>query len=901
MALSPGDRIGPYEIVGPLGAGGMGEVYRARDTRLNRAVAVKALHASVAQDAERVARFEREAQLLASLNHPNIAAIYGVEEAAGSTYLVLEFVDGHALSDTLKASGPVPVREAIAYARQFGDALAAAHERGIIHRDFKPGNVMITPEGQDKVLDFGLGKSLEGERPSGISSTPSANSPTMTTAGTQAGLILGTAGYMSPEQAKGRPTDRRSDVWAFGCVLYEMLTGRQAFEGEDIAETLAAIVRGEPDWTLLPAGLPPAVRVLIERCLVKDRAERLADMSVVRFLLSDTANSLSGAAAAAPSTAAPSRRVTPLFVAGTALAMAATFGVARWMVPPGAATTAGAAHVSIALPDGSEVGATNLLPIALSHDGTRLAYVGLRDGRNQIFVRTLSDREPRALDGTEGGDGPFFSPDGQWIGFFAGSKLRKIAVGGAAMQVLADAPFHRGGDWGDDGYIYYAPTNMGGIWRVPEGGGAAVEITKRVPERDEISHRWPQLVAGTKTLVFGVWTGPGDDEHAVGMQTIGEPEHHVLVRGADAPRYAPKPGLLFYTHLGDLFAVPWRPPSKDLGRAVPLATSEHPYDTIGNEGCGNYSVSDDGTLAYLSGGQARNLMRLVWIDRAQGIQPAFAPERAYENVVISPDGTRAIVQIRGSITDLWTYDLGRNTLTPIAKSPGSSQAPLFTSDGERVIYRATRKGFRNLYWRRVDGSGEEERLTTKPDVSQTPSSVSRDGRWLLFNENSVEGPGGVGIWVMSLEGDRTPRRLFPDPVGELDGQFSPDGQWVAFQAPVASRMEIYVAPFPGPGPRRQVSTDGGVEPLWSPDGRELFFQSGTRLMSVSVTPGAFSASAPRLVHEGRFFRTINGNSSWSIMPDGTRFLRIQQVTPERAITRVELVLNWFSELKRPAR
>jgi serine/threonine-protein kinase len=899
LALSPGDRLGPYEIVAPLGAGGMGEVYRAKDTRLNRVVAVKALHTSFAQHPDRVARFEREAQLLASLNHPNIAAIYGVEEAQGATFLVLEYVEGHSLAETLKA-GAMPVPEAIALARQIADALAAAHERGIIHRDLKPANVMVTADGQAKVLDFGLGKALEGDGSlGGVPSTP-GNSPTMTHAATTAGMILGTAGYMSPEQAKGRAVDRRSDVWAFGCVFYEMLTGLKAFEGEDITDTLAAIVRGEPDWTRLPTNLPPAMRVLLERCLIKDRAERISDMSVVRFLMSDTAKTLSGAmsSAAPPAQDASRRRVFPLVIAAAALAVVATLGVTRWLLPADAPKAGAVAHVAISLPDDVELGSTNLLPLAVSHDGARVAFVGLRDGKTQIYVRALSDPAAKALDGTEGGDGPFFSPDGQWIAFFAGSKLRKIAVGGAALQTLADAPSHRGGDWGDDGYIYYSPTNMTGIWRVPEGGGAATEVTHKVPGNGEISHRWPHLIAGTKTLLFGVWIGPGDDEHQVGVQTIGAAEHHILVRGGDAPRYAVNPGLLLYTHLGELFAVPWRPAQTDLGKAIPVATSAQTSDGIGNEGCGNYAVSDDGTLCYIAGGRTRTITRLAWIDRAGGLSPTSLPERNYENVVISPDGARAVAQVRGGTTTLWMIDFSRNTLTSFGRTTGSSQAPLWTADGTRVIYRGTRQGFRNLYWLPVDGSGDEERLATKPDVSQTPTSVSSDGRWLLFNETSGKEAGGNGIWVMRLDGDRTPSHLFPEPAGESDGQLSPDGKWVAYQVPVASRDEIYVAPFPGPGARHQVSTDGGTEPLWSRDGRELFFQNGARLMGVTVATGAgFSASAPRLLHEGRFFKTINGNSSWSVTPDGKRFLRIQQVEPERAMTSFELVLNWFTELK----
>jgi len=900
VPLSPGNRLGPYEVLGLLGAGGMGEVYRAKDTKLNREVAVKVLPAAVADDAERLSRFKREAQVLAALNHPNIAAIYGLDEADGKQFLVLELVEGEDLSEHLKR-GRIPVVESLGFAKQIAEALAEAHDKGIVHRDLKPANVKLTEDGKVKVLDFGLAKAIGGESSStGPTSTPTIL-PTMTTAGTAVGMILGTAAYMSPEQARGKPVDRRTDVWAFGCVLFEMLTGERAFAGDDVTETLAAIVRGEPDWALLPADLPPAVRVLLTRCLVKDRTERLSDMSVVRFLMSDTAKALtSGAAAAAvEAPAPPRRRLAPLVVATAAIAVAVTFALTRWLSPAGAPAASGqATHVSAVLPDGVELGSTNLLPIALSHDGTRLAFVGEQDGKNQIYVRTLTDPTPKALDGTEGGDGPFFSPDGRWIAFFAGSKLRKIAVGGAALQTLADASFHRGGDWGGDGYIYFAPTNMSGIWRVPEAGGAATEVTRREPANGEISHRWPHLIAGTNTLIFGVWTGPGDDEHHVAMQTIGTAEHHVLVRGGDAPRYAATLGLLLYTRLGELFQVPWRPPQTDLGRAVPLSTSEQPSDGIGNEGCGNYAVSDDGTLAYLAGGRTRTATRLVWVERGGAPAALALPERAYENVAISPDGKRAIVQIRGGVTSLWMHDFDRNTLTPIGNSVGSSQAPLFTADGTRVIYRGTRQGSRNLYWRLVDGSGDEERLTTKPDTSQTPTSVSADGRWLVFNETSAQEVGGTGIWFMRLDGDRTPQRLFPTPAGESDGQISPDGKWVAYHVLVSSRQEIYVAPFPGPGARHQVSTDGGSEPLWSRDGRELFFQNGDKLLGVTVAPGAeFSASPPHVVMEGRFFKTINGNTSWGVTRDGKRFLRIQQVVPDRAITALELVLNWFSELK----
>jgi len=899
MQIQPGTSLRQYRIVGPIGAGGMGEVYRAQDTKLGREVAIKVLPAALAQDPDRLARFKREAQVLASLNHPNIAAIYGLEDADDVQFLVLELVEGEDLAGHL-LRGRLPIDDVLAIAKQVADALAVAHDKGVVHRDLKPANVKLTPDGKVKVLDFGLAKAAAGDASSTGAPDP-GSAPTMTHAATMAGMVLGTGAYMSPEQARGKPVDRRSDVWAFGCVLYEMLTGGKAFAGDDVTETLAAIVRGEPDWTRLPAGLPPAVRVLIERCLVKDRDQRLPDMSVVRFLLSDAAGSLSGAVAATAAVpVAPSparRRLVPLVVATALLATAATFGAARWLAPAGDAGGEAVVHASLVMPDGIELGATHLMAVAISRDGTRVAFVGDDDGTNRIYVRSLHETEARVLEGTEGGDSPFFSPDGQWIGFFAGSKLRKIAVGGAALQTLADAPSHRGGDWGRDGFIYYAPTTIGAIWRVPEGGGAAAEVTRKEPDQDEISHRWPRLAGDSKTLLFSIWTGPGDDEHHIAMKTIGAAEHHVLVRGGDAPRYAAGIGSLLYTHMGELYAVRWSPSLTALGKAVPAPTSVQPNDGVGNEGCGNYAVSDNGTLVYLVGGRSGRAARLVWLDRAGRPEFASLPGRQYENVAISPDGRRAIVQINDGVTALWTYDLERDTLTPLGKSAGSSQAPLWTADGARVLYRGTRKGTRNLYWRAADGSGEEERLTEKPGVVHTPTSVSTDGRWLLFNEGGPDQPGGQGVQVMRLDGDRTPRAFFAEPAGESNGQISPDGRWLAYEASVSSRREVHVTPFPGPGAKHQVSTHGGTEPLWSRDGRELFFQSGTQLMAVSVEPGAaFSASLPRLVHEGRFVSQVNSNTSWSLSPDGARFLRIQKVEPERAIRQCELVLNWFAEL-----
>lgn len=895
MSLASGTRLGPYEIVAPLGAGGMGEVYRATDTRLNRTVAIKAMHALFEQHPERVVRFEREAQLLASLNHPNIAAIHGLEAVEGSKYLVLEFVDGRTLADVLK-EGALSVAEAMPIARQIADALAAAHERGIIHRDLKPGNVMVTAEGVVKVLDFGLGKALESEPAS-----ETANSPTMTMAATQAGIILGTAGYMSPEQAKGRGADKRSDVWAFGCVLFEMLAGRRAFEGEDLTEVLAAIVRDQPDWTLFPAAAPAAVRQLVEQCLIKNRAERISDMSVVRFLLSDRTHAGSMMSGTAPAVTVPAARARsvgwPVAAGLVAVAVLATAGAMRfWSPAPAAASASSVTRLSIALPEGDLLNWANQLPMAISPDGSTVVYAAQHDGVSRLYLRALSELEPKVLAGTDGAKSPFFSHDGEWIGFFAQGKLKKIAIGGAALQTVTDAPDARGGTWDSDDTIYFTPRNAVSIWKVSAAGGTASEFTTLDRARGETSHRWPHVIPGQQTILFSALTGPGQDERQIVSQSLATGERHVLIQGGATPRYV-KTGHLLYGNGDTLFAVPWTPSQTSLAGAVPAAMAELPR--LENETALAYGVSDNGTLVYLAGGPSRTLNRVVWVDHSGKTEPLSLPERDYESVVLAPNGSQAVVQVYEGTLTLWMLDLSRQTLTPFLTN-GSSQSPLWTTDGTRVIYRGTRSGFRNLYRKAADGTGTEERLTEKIDVVQSPTSVSPDGEWLVFNEGSA---GGTGVWKLRLNTDpkaAVPELIFPVTERTSNGVISRDGKWLAFQSEVSGRVEVYVQPFPGPGPRRQVSTTGGSFPLWSRDGRRLYFDSlDNRVMAVDVTTGAaFSAGVPRMLFEGRFKTSANSNTHYDISLDDRRFLRVQQVKPEAGVVRIEVVLNWISQLTR---
>jgi eukaryotic-like serine/threonine-protein kinase len=891
VALSPGTLLGRYEIVSAIGAGGMGEVYRARDTRLNRDVAIKAILPEVASDTERVARFEREAQLLASLNHPNIGAIHGIQEADGATYLVLEFVDGRPLSDLLR-QGALPVEEALPLARGIADALAAAHERGVIHRDLKPGNVMVTADGQAKVLDFGLGKSIDSGH-SAASDTPAANSPTMMLAGTQAGIILGTAGYMSPEQARGRAADKRSDVWAFGCVLFEMLAGTRAFAGDDITDTLAAIVRGEPEWSALPAGTPPALRALIERCLVKDRAQRLPDMSVVRFILNEP-SSIGGVTSPAPASGTSGRRAMslPAALGLVAAAVIVTAGLAVLWPSHAPAGARGVSRFTIALPDGDAMSDPTLAPLAVASDGSAVAYAAVRAGKSQLFVRDFADPEPRALPGTDGAESPFFKPDGRWIGFFAQGRLKKITVAGTALQELADAPFSRGGTWSVDDTIYFAPENISGLWKVPASGGRAVAVTKLDQGAGEVSHRWPTVLPDGRSLLFCAWTGPGPDEHRIERLTLDDGTRQVLVRNVEGPASVVGGFLIDGGRVDSPQALPWPPSRGDLTGIEPI---ELPFASQAEgEGASAYAVSTGGTFAYLQA--VRQTGHVVWIDRTGRIDPLPLPERPYVAAAISPDGRRAALHISSGTKEIWLYDFASQTLTPLVTTGGSSQAPLWSADGKYVFYRGTRSGHRNLFRKAADGVGAEEPVTTKAGVVQTPQSVTSDGKWLIYQETGQGTSGAADIWRLPLDGQGTPNRIIATSAYERFARVSPDSRWIAYASDVSGRDEVWVQPFEGTGARRQISRNGGVAPLWSRDGRELFFTAPDAIMTVPASGETFGT--PRELFAGRFVPSENSNTNYDIARDG-RFLLIVPTHPAKPITRIEVILNGLELLRRP--
>ncbi len=892
--MQSGQHVGSFRVAEKLGQGGMGEVWRATDGKLGRDVALKLLPEDFAADPDRHARFEREAKLLASLNHPNIATLHGLEHLDGRHVLVMELVEGEGLDQRI-ARGAVPVDEAVAIALQIAQALEAAHERGVVHRDLKPANVKIRPDGTVKVLDFGLAKAADAT----AAANPSL-SPTITHAATQAGLILGTAAYMAPEQARGAAVDKRADIWAFGVVLYEMLTGRSLFAGETVSDTLAGVLKTDVEFSRLPGATPRPLRELLRRCLERNPKNRLHDIADARIVLDDlqrgARDEIVAPPAAAPLAARP-RRMRTLAIVATVLALLlAIAGVVRLWPPAAPASASRVSHLGIVVPDGDEIVSLHLQPLAVSPDGASVVYVG-QHGNNpeQLYLRALDTAEPRALAGTEGARSPFFSPDGRWIGFFAKGQLKKVTSGGTALQALADAPDARGGSWGKDDTLYFAPTNNSGLLAVPATGGKVAILTRPDRKQGEISHRWPHVLPDGTALVFTIWTGPGPDEHQVVRQSLASGERTVLVRGGDGGQYVDA-GYLVYGRLDGLLAMPWRPAQSDLREVVPIALPE--FARLQGEGVSDFAVSADGTLAYLAGGPERLAQRVVWVDRAGSTEDLPLPEREYEAVAISPDGRQAAVQIQDGIVGLWLYDFSRQTMTPFATTGGSSQAPVWTPDGSHILYRGTRAGHRNVYSKAADGTAPEERLTTREDSIQTPTSVSPDGRWVVFTDG-LPAQTDSTVWIVGTSGDRQPRQLLQP--GELNGRVSPDGRWVAFQSLASGRGEVYVQPFPGPGPRRQVSVGGGDCPLWSRDGRELYYSTPDKLMAAEVTTGAtFTAGPPRVLFTGRYRGTINGNTPYDVTADGRRFLRVRQAQPQHPVTHIDVVLNWFAELRRVA-
>jgi Tol biopolymer transport system component len=897
-----GQRLGSYKIVSLLGAGGMGEVYQARDTKLGRDVAIKVLPPAFVHDPDRLSRFQREARMLAALNHPNIATIYGLEQLEGVHYLVMELVSGQTLAERIHV-GALKFEEALKVAAQMAEALEAAHEKGVIHRDLKPANLKVMPEGRVKVLDFGLAKAFAGDGELDLS-----NAPTLTTMGTKEGRILGTPSYMSPEQARGKVVDKRTDIWAFGCVLYEMLTGKRAFRGETVSDTIAAVLELEPDWQILPAAAPAKIRDLLRRCLHKDIQHRMRDIGDARIEMEE--------ASAAPAMPEPTATLTGvralgrraiILSVGALLLVAIITGLVVWNLKPSPPQPV--SRTVITLPPGQQLAGLDLGPaVALSLDGSRLAYVARQGGTQEIYLRAMDSLETKPIPGTEGGVSPFFSPDGQWLGFFAGGKLKKISVNGGAAVTVGDAADPRGANWSSQGTITFVPTNVSVLHQVPDGGGAPQPLTRF--EKGDVSQRWPEFLPGGKVVLFAAGPSALSFTNAqVAVQSVGTGERRNLIQGATQPRYA-SPGHLVYAQGGNLMAIPFD--SQRLtatGAPVPVVEGvlQSPVS-----GAAQYSFSSTGSLVYVPGGVQLAQGRLVWVNRNGVEQPLAAPAHAYLNPHLSPDGRRVAVTITEQESQIWLYDLSRETLTRLTFDGSTNNASVWTPDGKRIAFNSNKEGPINLFWQLADGSGGLERLNTS-EYTQSPNSWSPDGQLLAYIE--VTPTTGYDIWVLRM-GDPSPlsgqapsagsgqvRKAQPflrTPFLESAPRFSPDGRWLAYVSDESGHKEIYVQPYPGPGGKWQISTEGGMEPVWNRNGRELFYRSGDKMMAVDIaTQSGFAAGKPRMLFEGPYLLTAATFPNYDVSSDGQRFLMLKpNEQTQSAPTQINVVLNWFEELKR---
>jgi serine/threonine protein kinase/Tol biopolymer transport system component len=857
----------------------MGQVYRATDTVLKRQVALKVLPVAVAGDPERVARFQREAEILASLNHPHIAGIYGLEESHGVSALVMELVDGEDLSQRL-ARGAIPIDEALPIAKQIAEALEAAHEQGIIHRDLKPANIKIRPDGTVKVLDFGLAKLAEPAAAVGTATL--TQSPTITTpAMTAAGFILGTAAYMSPEQARGKAVDRRADIWAFGCVLFEMLTGTRAFHGGSTSDVLASILNQEPDWLSLPNRTPRAIHRLLRRCLAKDCNERLHDSADARLEITDVLHPGSAEPAVdARADRSDRLRWAAMFAASVVIAGG---GAAWWIARSVSAPSE--IHLEITTPPSPDPAS-----IAMSPDGRKILFVATLEGRSRLWLRALDSSAARPLAGTEGALYPFWSPDNRSIGFFMQGKLQRLDLDGGLVRALAVAPNPAGGTWGPDGTVLFTPNYTGPIFRTSAQGGDAVPIT-HTDARQPV-HRFPAFLPDGKHFLFFVPSNADTRSIYVGDLDGGAPQR---LLESDAPgAYAPSKHLLFVRE-GKLIAQPFDPARLVLtGNPVSVADQ---VMAAGNSNSTGLSVSDAGSFIYRAGIASQH--QFVWFDRSgketgRVSEPNGGDAGTAANPSLSPDGRRvALDRTVARNLDVWILDLERSLFSRFTFDAAEDAWPVWSPDGATIAFNSDRSGVYDLYQKSATGVGSEELLLATPR-NKGPVDWSPDGRFLLYR--SPGATTGFDLWALPLFGDRKPFVVVQTNFEERDGQFSPDGKWIAYQSNESGQTQVLVQPFPGPGGKLQVSTDGGAQVRWRADGRELFYVSPDgRLMAVPIRPAAdrrsLEAGAPVPLFATRMGGTTPGinRQEYVVSKDGQRFL---VDVAESVASPITVVLNW---------
>src|SRR6266568_3217942 len=873
MTFSAGTKLGTYEIVGPLGAGGMGEVYRARDSKLKREVAIKVLPLAFSRDAERVARFQREAEVLASLNHPHIAAIHDFAEFGELRCLVLELVEGETLADRV-VRGPIPMNESLAIAKQIAEALEAAHEKGIIHRDLKPANIKLTHDGNVKVLDFGLAKVRDLQS----ADANLSNSPTLMSASTP-GIIMGTAGYMSPEQAKGKEIDRTSDVWAFGCVLFEMLTGDAVFEGETVGEILAGVFKTEPDWRRLPAATPESIRRLLRRCLEKDRTLRLHDMADARIEIHEAQSGphVGGKVV----TIASRRRERLVWISAMALVTLFAAGLGVWIFRP--VPAAPEMRLEITTPPTTDPGS-----LAISPDGQTIVFVATSEGRSVLWLRSLGSVSARPLAGTDYASLPFWSPDSRSVGFFVDGKLKRIDIDGGSAQVLANAPLGRGGAWESKGTILFSPNPGSPILQVSATGGEPAVVT-RVEAPQQVGHGFPQFLPDGRHFLYSV-TGNAEARGVYTGQLGGSETKRLL--DADAAVYTPS-GQLLFVRQGTLFAQDFDPIRLELsGNPFPVAEQ-----VLVQALSAAHSASGARPIVYRTDTMGRGQQQFIWFDRSGAeIGKVGSPFFVGGGMSLSPDGRRVALSgtVNGNV-DVWFLETARGVFNRFTLDAADEIFPIWSPDGAQIVFSSNQKGgVQNLYRKSATGAGNEEPIleTAQPTFA---TDWSPDGRFLLYF--SADPMTGFDIWTLPLDGDRKPFPIVQTNLSERLAQFSPDGKWIAYESNESGRYEIYIRPFASAGGKLSISTNGCAQVRWRRDGKELFYIAlDNRLMAVPIrfasNGQAVEPGAPVPLFATRVGGALQAfpRNQYMVSPDGQRFL--MNTVTEEAASPISVILNW---------